>query len=70
MSLVKTQTLSQIVVDRVCDILSEREGVRYKFFRFLNLSKFSVVFISDNGEQRVLCADHIQRMIDGKDLFI
>jgi hypothetical protein len=63
----KPQTLSQTEVDRVCSIISEREGVRYKFFRFLNLSKFSLVFMSDTGEQKVLSGDHCTRILNGKE---
>jgi len=62
----KAQTLSQVEVDRVCSIISERDGVQYKFFRFLNLSKFSLVFVSDAGEQKVLSGEHCTRILNGK----
>ena len=50
----------------MAEILSEREGIQFKFFRFLNLSRFSLVFTSDTGEQRVLAIDNVKRMLEGK----
>jgi hypothetical protein len=51
---------------RVAEIISEREGIQYKFFRFLNLSRFSLSFKSDTGEQRVLAIDNVKRMLERK----
>ena len=56
-------TISKIEAERVADILSEREGTCYKFSRFLNLSRFSLVFVSDTGEQRVLAGDNIKQLL-------
>ena len=49
--------------ERMAAILSEREGIQFKFFRFLNLSRLSLVFTSDTGEQRVLAIDNVKRQL-------
>lgn len=59
-------TISLLQAERVAVILSEREGLHYKFFRFLNLSRLSLVFESDTKEQRVLSIDNVKRMLEGK----
>jgi hypothetical protein len=59
-------TISLLQADRVAAILSEREGIRFKFFRFLNLSRFSLAFVSDTGEQRVLSGDNVKRILNGE----
>jgi hypothetical protein len=66
-TLPKTQTLSHTEVDRVCSIISEREGVRYKFFRFLNLHKLSLVLTTDTNEQKVLTAEHCVHILNGQE---
>jgi hypothetical protein len=52
--------------ERVAEILSEREGVQFKFFCFLNLSRLSLVFESDTKEQRVLSIDNVKRILNGE----
>ena len=50
----------------MAEILSEREGVQFKFFCFLNLSRLSLVFESDTKEQRVLSIDNVKRILNGE----
>lgn len=61
-----TNTITKLEAERVSEILSEREGVRYKFFRFLNLSRFSLVFLSETGEQRVLSGENVKNILKGE----
>ena len=65
-SMQQPNTISLLQAERVAEILSEREGVQFKFFRFLNLSRLSLVFESDTKEQRVLSIDNVKRMLEGK----
>ena len=62
----QTSTITLMQAARVAAIISEREGIQYKFFRFLNLSRFSLVFESNTKEQRVLSIDNVKRMLEGK----
>ena len=58
------QPLSVMQAERIAEELSAREGTRYKFFRFLNLARFSLVFVSDNNEQRVLTIDTAKSLLN------
>jgi hypothetical protein len=56
-------TMSRLEADRVSEILSAREGVKYRFYCFLNLSRFSLQFESDSGEQKVLSIDTVKSIL-------
>jgi hypothetical protein len=58
------QTLSVMQAERIAEELSAREGTRYKFFKFLNLARFSLVFISETNEQRVLTIDNAKNLLN------
>jgi hypothetical protein len=60
----KPQVMSVMEVQRVSEILSQREGSTYKFFRFLNLARLSLVFQGDNGDQKVLTLDHAKLILN------
>ena len=62
----RPQVMSQVEVDRICSVISEREGKQYRFFRFLNLHKLSLVFVSGT-DQKVLTAEHCTRILNGKE---
>lgn len=62
----QTNTITLMQAERVAAILSEREGIQFKFFRFLNLSRFSLVFESNTKEQRVLSIDNVKRILNGE----
>jgi len=49
--------------DRVAKILSEREGLQFRFFRFLHLARFSLVFESSCKQQRVLTIDTVKTIL-------
>lgn len=55
--------MSRLDVENVGEILSRREGRPYKFFRFLNLSKFSLVYLTEGGDQRVLTMDNAKEIL-------
>jgi hypothetical protein len=60
----KQPAMSVVDAQRVSEILSQREGSTYKFFRFLNLARFSLVFQSENGDQKVLTLDHAKLILN------
>jgi hypothetical protein len=57
-------TITVMQADRVAAILSEREGTQFKFFRFLNLARFSLVFESADKQQRVLTVDNVKNLLN------
>lgn len=59
----QSNPITVMQADRVAKILSEREGLQFRFFRFLNLARFSLVFESADKQQRVLTIDTVKTML-------
>ena len=55
--------ISKIEAEKTAAYLSKRDGEHFEFFRFLNLSRFSLVFKNDTGRQIVLAGDSIKRIL-------
>lgn len=60
------QQVSSETVSLVAERLTVSEGKAFKFFGFLNLSRFSLVFVSEDGDQKVLTVDSVQRILKGQ----
>lgn len=58
--------MSEIAAQRVAEELGKREGTIYKFFRFLKLSKVSLVFVTTDNQQRILTVEHAQEILNQK----
>jgi len=58
-------TVTVMQAEHVARILSEREGKTYKFFRFLNLSRLTYVFTTEDGEQKVLAEANLKNILKG-----
>lgn len=59
-------TITVMQAERVAQVLSERENTKFKFSCFLNLSRLSLVFTNESGEQRVLAGDNVKHILEGR----
>lgn len=56
-------TITVIQAQEISELLSRREGKKFRFFRFMNLGKLSLVFESEDKEQRVITMDNAKSLI-------
>lgn len=56
-------TITIIQAQEISNIISKREGKKYTFFRFMNLGKLSLVFESEDKDQKVITVDNAKNLI-------